>query len=112
MPALQVKDCPQDVYDALRMCAMHENRSISQQALTILEGYLGIRSGNPRRRSRQDITWSARAPHWEPAEKDIDYVEKRKRLFEEINSRPPILESETVPGTVELLRQVREEEAL
>lgn len=112
MPALQVKDCPQDVYDALRMCAMHENRSISQQALTILEGYLGIRSGNPRRRGSQDITWSARAPHQTPADRHIDYVEKRKRLFEEINSRSPILESETVPSTVELLRQAREEVTL
>ena len=43
MPALQVKDCPTEVYEELRRCASRENRSISQQALTILEDYLGFR---------------------------------------------------------------------
>ena len=37
MPALQVKDCPADVYEKLRKCAEEENRSISQQTLTIIE---------------------------------------------------------------------------
>ena len=43
MPALQVKDCPSDVYERLRACAAEENRSISQQALTIIENYLRMR---------------------------------------------------------------------
>lgn len=111
MPALQVKDCPQDVYDALRLSAMHENRSISQQALTIIESYLGVRSGNPRRRRREDVTWSARAPHWEPAEKDIDYVEKRKRLFKNMENLPPLPVSNDLPSSAELVRQMRDEEA-
>ena len=111
MPALQVKDCPLDVYEALRMCAMRENRSISQQALTILEGYLGVRSGNPRRRNHQDITWSARAPHDETPGQSMDYIEKRKRLFKEMESLPPIPVSDALPSSAELVRRMRDEEA-
>ena len=51
MPALQVKDCPTEVYEELRRCASRENRSISQQALTILEDYLGFRDFVPHDRS-------------------------------------------------------------
>lgn len=43
MAPLQVKDCPDDVYEALRACASRENRSISQQTVTILQEYLGLR---------------------------------------------------------------------
>ena len=47
MPALQVKDCPTEVYEELRRCASRENRSISQQALTILEDYWGSGISQP-----------------------------------------------------------------
>lgn len=45
MPALQIKDCPSDVYESLKDCARRQNRSIAQQALTILEDYLGHSRG-------------------------------------------------------------------
>lgn len=40
MPALQVKECSEDVYERLRACAANENRSIAQQTLTIIQDYL------------------------------------------------------------------------
>ncbi len=43
MPALQVRDCPQDTYDALKRRAERENRSMSQQALTLIQGGLARR---------------------------------------------------------------------
>ena len=45
MPALQIKDCPSDVYESLKDCARRQNRSIAQRALTMLEDYLGHSRG-------------------------------------------------------------------
>lgn len=43
MPALQVRDCPQDTYEALKRRAARENRSMSQQALTLIQEGLAYR---------------------------------------------------------------------
>lgn len=40
MPSLQIKECPIDVYDALKLCAVREDRSMAQQALHIIREYL------------------------------------------------------------------------
>ncbi len=48
MPALQVRDCPQDTYEALKRRAERENRSMSQQALTLIQGGLAHREAPPR----------------------------------------------------------------
>ena len=107
MPALQVKDCPDDVYERLRACAAEENRSISQQTLTIIEEYLDMRKSG-----------TAPAPkpvrfhsYYIQEDDGIDYAAKRARVFEEIHKLRPIPVDEDCPSTVELLRQIREEEA-
>lgn len=102
MPALQVKDCPVEVYEELRRCAARENRSISQQALTILEDYLGFRE--PVRDTRSS---SARREHNEKT----SYIEKRKRIFERIDKLPAIPVSELAPSSADLLAEIRREEA-
>ena len=101
MPALQVKDCPTEVYEELRRCAAQENRSISQQALTILEDYLGFRDYVPRDRSSFQNRCSV----------ETNYIEKRKRLFERMNKRRAIPVSEEAPSSADLLAEIREEEA-
>lgn len=101
MPALQVKDCPTEVYEELRRCASRENRSISQQALTILEDYLGFRDFAPHDRSSSRNRGSERP----------NYIEKRKRLFERIDKLPPIPVSELAPSSADILAEIREEEA-
>lgn len=40
MPALQVRDFPDDLYAELKRCAAEEDRSISQQTVHILREYL------------------------------------------------------------------------
>ena len=40
MPALQVRDLPQDTYERLVRCAADEHRSLTQQTVAILESYL------------------------------------------------------------------------
>lgn len=102
MPALQVKDCPADVYDSLKRCAARENRSISQQALTILEEHLGFRGI-----ARNERSQSTRSD----AQKKQERIERRKRLFESLDELPVIPISEDSPSSVDILAEIRETEA-
>ena len=102
MPALQVKDCPTEVYEELRRCASRENRSISQQALTILEDYLGFRDFVAHDRS---------VPASKRSAENSGYREKRKRIFERIDKLPAISVSELAPSSADILAEIREKEA-
>lgn len=102
MPALQVKDCPTEVYEELRRCAARENRSISQQALTILEDYLGFRDFVQRDRSVSAAKKNS---------ENSNYREKRKRIFERMERRRRIPVSDEAPSSADLLAEIREEEA-
>lgn len=102
MPALQVKDCPTEVYEELRRCAARENRSISQQALTILEDYLGFRDFVQRDRSVSATKKNS---------ENSNYREKRKRIFERMERRRRIPVSDEAPSSADLLAEIREEEA-
>ena len=102
MPALQVKDCPTEVYEELRRCAARENRSISQQALTILEDYLGFRDFVQRDRS---VSASKKSSE------NSNYREKRKRIFERMDKLPAIPVSELAPSSADILAEIRVKEA-
>ena len=119
MPALQVKDFPQDLYDELKACAAKEDRSISQQTVHILRDYL--------RAYRQ---WSNRSD-WEVIPKNSEAfsayhdrimtrreseeverqarIEKRKKIFEKIDKLPHFEVPDDFPSPAELVRQGREE---
>lgn len=43
MPLLQVRNCPQDLYDNLRRTAADDRRSIAQETVTLLEEALESR---------------------------------------------------------------------
>ena len=106
MPPLQVKDFPTDVYERLRQCAREENRSISQQTLTIIEDYLNMRD------SGADLPRSGHAliPSFHKKEEEIDYGARRRKVIERIEARPlPGLD--VLPSSAELIRQIRDEEA-
>lgn len=96
MPALQVKDCPTFVYEKLRECAFRENRSISQQALTIIESYLGLREE------------SSTTTVFNPS----SALTKRERTCERIGALKPIPISPTSPDSAIILEEVRKDDAL
>ena len=110
MPALQVKDCPSDVYERLRACAAEENRSISQQALTIIEDFLDMRAGQAARTASDSKPTRSRS-YYTQADDGVDYAAKHARVFEEIHKLRPVPIDEGRPSAVELLRQIRQEEA-
>lgn len=105
MPALQVKDCPSDVYESLRICAAEENRSISQQVLTIIQQYLKARASN------RTMASAPPASH-DSAFDNTDYKAKRAKAFKRIENLPPLPVSPTSPAASDLLARIRDEEAL
>lgn len=111
MPALQVKDFPADVYDALRTCANHEDRSISQQTIHILRRYLELykeasgASSNPEHLIFRSLKGESDAT----AVSTNDRFEKRRRALQRIAELPPV---ELPPGydsIADLVRESREE---
>lgn len=111
MPALQIKDCPEDVYERLRACAKAENRSIAQQALTIVEQYLDARDrGFVAFETARPAAEKRRLSYVE-VDDGVDYVAKRKAVFDRISKLPPIPITETAPRADIILAQIREEEA-
>ncbi|GHU66757.1 hypothetical protein FACS189447_08200 [Spirochaetia bacterium] len=42
MPLLQVRDCPQELYETISQVAEMENRSISQQTIALLKNALNL----------------------------------------------------------------------
>lgn len=103
MPALQVKDCPQETYEALKACAAAENRSISQQMLTIIQTYLsgsfdgqaGLRGGTRREAN--------------PEAERLARIQRRQRLFDSYDSRPKAEWPSSLPAVEDLVREMREE---
>ena len=122
MPALQVKDCPDDVYQRLRRCAVEEKRSISQQALTIIEDFLDARDSGKARCGavNQDAAFSAdgvsrfaanRVCRYSNERDETDYLARRREAFARLSKLPSVPVTEKSPSTAEILRQIREEEA-
>jgi hypothetical protein len=56
MALLQVRDCPDDIYQRITRVARREKRTIAQQVLVLLETGLGQESSNLDRRS-QVLEW-------------------------------------------------------
>jgi len=52
MALLQVRDCPDDIYQRITRVARREKRTIAQQVLVLLETGLGQESSNLDRRSQ------------------------------------------------------------
>ena len=72
MPLLQVRDCPEDIYQKIALVAKRQNRSIAQQTLVLLEKGLGQEQSNSeRRRQLLEIIAARDIPQ---AVKDLDAV--------------------------------------
>lgn len=118
MPALQVKDCPADVYEKLRKCAEEENRSISQQTLTIIEDFLALRERKRTAGTSDNLEESIEPPvrvKFRPAygpevDDGIDYAARWREKMKRLEALPP-LPSEGLPNAAEMIRQIRDEEA-
>ncbi len=107
MPALQVRDFPDDLYEQLRIYAASEHRSIAQQTIVAVEQMLEAANASH--------YWDGEALHraesrphffdFDTEAKRAARIQKRKELFEEIAKLPKFDVPEDFPDSVELIRQ-------
>ena len=96
MPALQVRDFPDDLYEQLKAYAASQHRSIAQQTIVAVEQMLEAADAQH--------YWDGHDLH-----RLERRIEKRKELFAEIDKLPKFDVPDDFPDTVELIRQGREE---
>lgn len=110
MPALQVKDFPDDLYEELRECAAEECRSVSQQTIYGLREFLRMHKAY---QSVKNALWAA--PYItdlleeEEEQERLERARKRHDLLERIRERGPANIPADFPSAAEIIREMREE---
>lgn len=108
MPALQVRDFPEDLYEALRKCAADQDRSISQQTVHVLRRFLeAYRSGT----AACDYDWAPQAPlsaHG-AGTAEQQRVAKRRALLAQLESLPCYEGTPAMPDAATMVREMRAE---
>jgi len=79
MPNLQIRDVPQDIYDALKADATIEQRSLTQQAIVALREARGQRRADHRARTVQVLRESGRHFQFSDDAPESLVAEDRKR---------------------------------
>jgi plasmid stability protein len=113
MPALQVRDLPQDIYDDLKAQAEREHRSLSQQTVVLLQAALrdgdaALHAAAPageRKVSYQDALAGWQYP---PDETNAERIARRKRLLARFEEVPPIQLPADFPTSEEIVREMRD----
>lgn len=111
MPALQVRDFPDDLYEQLKAYAASQHRSIAQQTIVAVEQMLEAADAQ-HYWDGHDLHRLERRPRYldfDTEAKRAARIEKRKELFAEIDKLPKFDVPDDFPDTVELIRQGREE---
>lgn len=110
MPALQVKDFPDDLYEELRECAAQECRSVSQQTIYGLREFLRMHKAY---QSVKNALWAA--PYLTDLLEDKERQEPQERakrrceLLKQIRELGPANIPSDFPDPAELIREMREE---
>lgn len=112
MPALQVRDFPQELYDQLKESAVEDHRSIAQQTVYAVEEMLrmrNIRFIEPRYLKSVFNDAETNGDFEDIDEERQKRIEKRRKLFAEIHELAKELPKD-LPDPVEMVRQGREEQ--
>lgn len=116
MPALQVKDFPDDLYAELKACAAAEDRSLSQQTVHILREYLRVYRELGGRAEWAVVAVERPRPQVErvsrrvaaEAEREMR-IERKRKVFERIDAMPRFEVPDDFPSPAEIVRQMRDE---
>lgn len=104
MPALQVRDFPQPLYEQLKERAEKDHRSIAQEVVFIVEDFLS----SPQKHSSAVQPPSIYAPRIEPEGVIQERIERKRKLFEEIAANPLIIPDD-FPSPEEIIRAIRDD---
>jgi len=100
MPALQIRDMPEDVYQDLAALAKKEHRSINQQALFMLRENLYPQLGS----HRQDVV-----QHY--TDNQVSAAQYKARIGElrrKYDSKPKLSWPKDLPTPTEMIREDRD----
>ena len=110
MPALQVRDFPEDLYEELKECADRNHRSIAQQTIVAVEEML--------ERQNELYFWDGRQLHRPACSNTLDFdseaqrakrIAKRLALFERIGALQWHGPKPTADEIVQLVHEGRRE---
>lgn len=111
MPALQVRDLPDDLYEKLKENAQRGRRSISQQTIVILQDYLDAHESAAKTNTKKGPRY------YEEPSADIsldkafcaaERADRRQRIFDLIDQLPKLNVPDDFPDVVTLVREGRE----
>lgn len=105
MPALQVRDFPEDLYEKLKVLAAREHRSVAQQTIVAVEAMV---SGETKAAESDACHHQALYLDFDTEAKRAARIKKRQELFERSKEHPLSLPPDA-PSPVEVVRQGREE---
>lgn len=105
MPALQVRDFPQGLYDELKLSAARDHRSIAQQVVALVDGALHApMPAAPRHVARVtagDFAFDTEAERQER-------IRRRKEIFARLDANPVTMPSD-FPSPAEIVRAIRDD---
>lgn len=109
MPALQVRDFPDELYEQLKAYAASQHRSVAQQTIVAVEQMLAHPEASHYWNGERLYRAVRPIPDFDTEEERAARIEKRKKLIAEIEKLPKVEVPADFPDTVELIRQGREE---
>ena len=116
MPSLQIRDMPDSTYELLKERAKKDNRSISQEALTLIQICLCYSGDSSFHNIDRHYSYVPRDPERERREAELAEkaerearLEKRRALFDRIRNSEPIPVTPETPDTVQIIHKMREE---
>lgn len=113
MPALQVREFPDDIYEELKAAAAREHRSIAQQTIICVERFLREASARERKIENEGC-WHRVTPHSsyqqdESTREREARIAKRQEIFRRIDALPKLDLPNGALGPVDIIRGMREE---
>ncbi len=103
MPALQVRDFPEDLYEKLKEVAAREHRSVAQQTIVAVEAMV---SGEYVRAKEEPCR--SLYLDFDTETKRAARIKKRQELFESAKAHPLVLPPDA-PSPVDVIREARKE---
>lgn len=103
MPALQVRDFPDDLYEKLKEVAAREHRSVAQQTIVAVEAMVSGEYARAKEESRRSLYLD-----FDTEAKRAARIKKRQELFESAKAHPLVLPLDA-PSPVDVVREAREE---
>ena len=109
MPALQVRDFPEDLYEKLKVLAAREHRSVAQQTIVAVEAMV---SGETKAAESDTCHHQALYLDFDTEAKRAARIKKRQELFENtkmLTEKNPQMRELSADDIVKTIRDAREE---